>query len=462
MFRKSISTVLALAMAVTMTFSMSGEVLAASEETVVETASADNLEVEFVDSLEEMETPLEEVYTGELPKGEALEQGVIPEVMISEANCISEEVRSGRADGISTASANNSVTVNINGTIDEENTVSYVSVTLSPGEIMQASLKLPSNENLDYDLLLYEFDNEVQGDYIKGSTLTTYMNTYPDGTKKTVDEAIAYINTDSVEHTYALIVFPTKGYSATESFVLTISLDQTGSYDASEPNESPYDVKALTTNTSIIGNNLNVPNDQDWFVIKTTGANRMGFIVNEDSYAVEVYQAINNTMRLINPKGSIYNLGDAYLYLKVYNKNIDFVKKDYILKVVTYGGIPSNLSVYFDGDMDQQQFTYASGTLYAFQYTLLPAVYVMDMYGHRVPNVDVTLEWIGDTAIGPNNGHATQTLKTDANGYVKFNLRVPRAHGIHLNGNNPYDHDTIKITCEGGTWSTGVYHMRNR
>ncbi len=461
MYRRSLSAILAIALTATMSFAMLGEVFAASEETSAEVA-ANELEIEFVDSMEALDADLEVVSVAELPYGNALESRVVSDIVISGESNMGEELRSSRADGINVESSNQSVTYNLKGTIDAEDAVSYVPVTLAPGDILQATLKLPNNANLDYDLLLYAFDNDTLGDYLKGSTLTTYMNAYPNGVTKTVDEAVAYINEDNVNHTYALIVYPEKGYSPTESFELTVSIDEAGYYDASEPNESPFDVKTVSSNTSIVGNNLNVINDQDWFVIKTTGANKMGFTVSEGSYSVEVYRAIDTSMVLINPEAGVYNTDEGYYYIKVFNKSTDFVSKDYSLEVLTHGGIPSRILVYYDGDMDLQQFSYGYGTLYAFQYTLLPAARVFDRYGNRVANVDVTLEWIGDTAISPNNGHASQTLTTDASGFVKFRLRTPRAHGIHLTNTNSYDHDYMKISCENSAQGMYLYHMRNR
>ena len=52
MFKKSLSTMLAMVLTVTMTFITPIAVSAASEESVQETVNADDLEVEFVDSME--------------------------------------------------------------------------------------------------------------------------------------------------------------------------------------------------------------------------------------------------------------------------------------------------------------------------------------------------------------------------------------------------------------------------
>lgn len=467
MLKKSLSTMLAMVLTITMTFITPMEVSATSDDNLIEEMNTSGLEVQFVDSLEDLDSDLDKIQAGELPSGNVLEAGEIPDIELSEENILGEEVRSSRADGISMAYSDQSVTVEMTGVIKAENSVSYIPVTLAPGDILQATLQLPKNADLDYDLLLYEFDNDTLGNYIKGSTLVTYMNTYPDGTTKTVDEAIAYINTDSVVHSYAVIVFPSKGYSATESFGLTISLDQVGYYDASEPNESPFDVKIVSPNTTITGNSLNVINDQDWFVIKTTGIKKMGFVVSENSYSVEVYYAVDNSMILVKSDNGVYNLSEGDYFIKVYNKNkgADFVSKDYSLNVLTYGEIPALMQVHYDGDMDDLVFNYHQGPHNVFQYTVYPTAMLIDMNGNRIPNVNVMLEWIGDTEIKPNNGHKLQVCTTDLNGYASFCMRLPQAHGIHLYKQiavNAYDYDQIKITCGNESWSIYLYHMRER
>lgn len=417
-----------------------------------------------------MDDDLENKQAGELPSGNTLESGVIPNVSMLNMEIVGENEKSNRVDGISTVSSEQSVTVSVEGTISEEGTVSYLPVTLAPGDILQATLEVPVNPQLDYDLLLYEFDNNTLGNGIKSSSLSTYMNKYPDGTVKSVDEGIAYINSDSVNHTYAVIVFPANGYSATDSFKLTISLDEEGYYDASEPNESPFDVKTVTSNTYIEGHSLNVPNDQDWFVINTTGLSatgvkKLGFIVSESSYNVEVYYAVNTEMRLVNPVDDVYSITDGNYYIKVFQKNANFVSKDYSLKILGYGDIPAKLEVFYDFDMDGQKFDYHEGLHYAFQYVLLPGVRVTDGNGNRVPNVNVTLEWIGDTAISPNNGHQTKIETTDLSGYVKFRMQVPRAHGIHIYttiATHCYDYDTMIISCGTARDTINLYHVVDR
>ncbi|MDE7001209.1 MAG: hypothetical protein K2P73_13145 [Lachnospiraceae bacterium] len=452
---------------------MSVEVFATNEEIPVEDIG-NELEIEFVDSMEALDDDLEKKQAGELANGNSLKCHEIPNVVISDEDRIGEELKSSRIDGISTASSDQSVTVSVTGTISEEGTVSYLPVALAPGDIVQATLEVPTNADLDYDLLLYAFDNNALGDYIKGSTLSTYMNTYPDGTTKSVDEGIAYINTDNVNHTYAVIVYPAKGYSAADSYRLTISIDQAGYYDASEPNESPFDVKSVTSNMNIEGHSLNVSNDQDWFVIRTTGLNKMGFIISESDYKVEVYYAVNTEMRLVNPVDEVYNISEGDYYIKVYNKDSNFESKEYSLQIVTYGDIPARIEVYYDGDMGWNvvDFTDSDGYFYSgyrYYQILNPGVRVFDNRGGRVVNAKIIMKWTSGGRRLTNGEYESmeRAATTDNTGAVKFRMVTPTALGVNNYGGvwpnrHYYDLDLIQFFCGDAEARLKICHMKEK
>ena len=61
---------------------------------------------------------------------------------------------------------------------------------------------------------------------------------------------------------YALVVYATQGCSSVETFSLTVSIDEKGYYDSSEPNDSPFTAKSISTGVKITGCNLNVSNSQ--------------------------------------------------------------------------------------------------------------------------------------------------------------------------------------------------------
>ena len=148
MLRKSLSSILTLALTSMMFFSMSVEVFATNEEIPVEDIG-NELEIEFVDSMEALDDDLEKKQAGELANGNSLKCHEIPNVVISDEDRIGEELKSSRIDGISTASSDQSVTVSVTGTISEEGTVSYLPVALAPGDIVQATLEVPTNADLD-------------------------------------------------------------------------------------------------------------------------------------------------------------------------------------------------------------------------------------------------------------------------------------------------------------------------
>ena len=119
MLRKSLSSILTWALTSMMFFSMSVEVFATNEEIPVEDIG-NELEIEFVDSMEALDDDLEKKQAGELANGNSLKCHEIPNVVISDEDRIGEELKSSRIDGISTASSDQSVTVSVTGTISEE------------------------------------------------------------------------------------------------------------------------------------------------------------------------------------------------------------------------------------------------------------------------------------------------------------------------------------------------------
>lgn len=260
--KKLFKTVMAATMAVTMTVSLAnGMTVMATENNNVE-----ELKVEYVDSFDGIvEKALHTVSAEELTHDFKMQQTtILPEKTVSDEHCIGI-FQSSSVDGISTYSSENSITQKFNGTIEEEGGLSYLLITLAPGEILQATLASPVNENINYDLLLYTY-NDGLDTCVSTSTLTTYINTYSDGTTRTVEDGVSYVNDGDENQDYALIVYGTTGYSLTETFTLTVSIDEEGYYDASEPNDSPFTATTISTGAKITGCGLNVANDQDWFV----------------------------------------------------------------------------------------------------------------------------------------------------------------------------------------------------
>lgn len=316
-------------------------------------------------------------------------------------------------------------------------------------------------------MLLYTY-NDGLDTYVAGSTLATYLNTYSDGTTKTVEDGVSYINTGEENQTYALIVYATTGYSSTEAFTLTVSIDEEGYYDASEPNDSPFTATTISTGANITGCSLNVSNDQDWFVWNvpsTVGG--VSLSLSNSDYTAEIYYASGTSMVLVNPSSGIYNLSSGYYYIRVYSVSESFVSSDYTLTLQPYGNTASTIKVTFNGDMGSNKVSYPEGSYYRFEDTLTPSVLVLDSSGYPVISQTVTLTWLsGSWNESTGNSTRSQSLTTDSNGKASFNLTVPTSLGYNsclLTGaitfRHYYDIDGIVFTCGSASSSQIVYHF---
>lgn len=369
--------------------------------------------------------------------------------------------------GISTCSSPNSVTVPIEGTIGTENGLAYVNVTLGPTQILQATLEGPQNEELDYDMYLYTYDDDGNLDAaVSASKLTTCFND-ENGVEKSVDEAISYINQTSSSKTYALLVHAKKGYSDTEKFTLTISLDEAGYYDSYEPNDNPFFATELESTLNFaVGANLNVSNDKDWYtweVPYTLGKFRLS--VDNSYYKVSVYYATSDYgMKLIEPgnDGGYTLVSSYYYYLCVENAGEDFISDDYLLSVSEYGGnvTVSQLEMKFDGDMGWQQAAYSEGEKYRFQNSIKIGIFT-----HQAGLTDQPVELIWQSGATGE----VQVFRGTIGEYGSTTIRatLPEAKGDHLcslsgalNFIHRYDIDTLTVRCGSSTTSLQVYHFK--
>lgn len=246
----------------------------------------------------------------------------------------------------------NSVSTSISGTIEKEGDLRYTTVTLEKNQIVQTTLKCPTNENLNYDLYLYELNDDGSlGNYIDSSTTETYFNEYPDGTRKTLDEGISYINKNDATKHYAIIVLAKKGCSAIDKFTINVSSDIAGSYDQAEPNDSPYHAYTIKEGT-LSGANLNSCNDQDWFVWNVPEDFKTADISVSNGYKVELYTANGTSMVLRNNNGgNSYYVSKGYYYIKVFSDSSDFKYGNYTLKINPTNFNASKLIVDMEGDL---------------------------------------------------------------------------------------------------------------
>ena len=237
--------------------------------------------------------------------------------------------------------------------IANEGEFAYYIVTLAPRQIVSATMACPQNPDLNYDLLLYEVDeNGYLGNILNASTTETYMNTYSDGTVKTMDESLAYINNTAETKNYAVIVLATKGGSESDTFKLTLSMDEDGSYDIFEYNNSPYDAFELPELTvdglRVSKLSLHTANDQDWFLLRNTSSEiSLASIEPErldmQKYQIEVYTADGSKMKLARKSNGLYSIQPGVNYIKVCADETGFTSSGYQLLITGLSNSPSKV-----------------------------------------------------------------------------------------------------------------------
>lgn len=449
-----------------MTFTMSlGNVISVFS---AEDDTATGLNVEFVDTLDGItDEAIRTVPVAELTHDSNMQLSIPADISVSEEDCMGE-FPSDETSGITAYSSANSITQEVSDTIETEGGWKYLLVSLAPGEILQATLAGPNNDNINYDLMLYTCNDGMLDTLVAASTLTTYMNNYNGGMTKSVEDGVSYINTGDTNQQYAVIVSATTGCSSTETFTLTISIDEKGYYDAAEPNDCPFDAVTISTGTKIIDGNLNVSNDQDWFEWDVPSSiSGFSLSLSNSNYTAEVYYASGSSMVLVRPDSNgIYGFNSNYCYIRVYNLNSNFASSNYELTIRPYGKTASTIYTTFNGDMGTDKASYPEGTRHRFQNILRPSVLVVDGSGYPVNEQEVKLTWIsGSWNDFTGNSQREQYITTDSNGRGNFNLEVPVSLGYHsclLSGaitfKHYYDIDGIVFQCGNASDQQIVYH----
>lgn len=262
-----------------------------------------------------------------------------------------------------------SITQSWTETIANQGEISFVFVSLERGQILNASLVCPRKASLNYDLFLYEMD--ANGNLVRmvsDSTTETYINSQ---TGKTVDEGISYINNSATVKEYAVIVSATKGGSTTDTFKLTISLDEKLNADTAEPNDSAFYAYGVDIGTTISGPSLHVVNDQDWFVMRTTSEFSASKISATAGYKTEVYTANGSQLILADERSDgAYIIRPGMYYIRVFANELNFTPNTYSLSItaLSYSG-ESTIEIYEFVD------SYASSKKY---YISAPPKYQVD------------------------------------------------------------------------------------
>ena len=425
------------------------------------------LEVEYADSLDEVVgKSLHEVSVDELSHDDEMVQKGHYELNASAIDDMME-LQSSDEDGISTH-ASGGITQTFYGVLEQAGTFTYMLLSLAPGQIIQATLAGPNNASIDYDLLLYTYNDDGSlGTCVAESTLNTYINTYTDSnTSKSVEDAVAYINTGNTSQNYALLVFAAMGCSSTETFKLTVSLDNFENFDAGEPNDNPFSAVVIPDGAVISGCNLNVSNDQDWYVWNATSSFAyMMPSLDNSNYTVEVYQADGQSMKLVKtyPNIGLYKIYPGKYYFRVHNEKDNFVSSEYTLSVQAYGVTPARMTVVFNGDMGAGKVPYTWERYNRFESILKPMVIVEDASGYPVFDVGVTLYWKSGARPAEDGNDAWEYEKTDKDGIATFYMVTYLARGVETWEGSGFRHyfdiDDLMYICGDLSISQKVYHL---
>lgn len=326
------------------------EVVPAAE---AEFLSQDEISIEDLGAMMRTSTVAEDDEIPELNVDEILRANVPQSTSLTENNIslAGYNLESGSSMGILTSNTQMrsaaSITQQFTDFITTEDDIKLVQFSLGEGDIVNASLSCPNNENLNYDLVLASVAEDGSLNLIKASALGTYIDS---NTKKTVDEGISYVHNQATVGNFAMCVLSSNGSSSSESFTLTISLDEAGSFDSNEPNESAFEATSIS---GLTGNgSLHVENDQDWYI---ANVNQGVYEVTAGNYQAEIYRAIEgNRLVKADMAGSNYVLDSQTYFIKVYSDATgeDFSFGDYTLQLVDKSVYSTMRTAYDFGDWE--------------------------------------------------------------------------------------------------------------
>lgn len=454
-----------------------------AEESEVVNSTDHELEVQIVEEIEE-KVP-QEINADELVKANDFPLNVSDIALVSG---LESGIQLTETDNVlnpaSMARSASGVIQSWTGAIANEGEFAYYITTLAPKQILSATLVCPQNPDLNYDLLLYEIDaNGYLGNMLNGSITETYMNTYPNGVTKTMDESLAYINNTAETKNYAVIVLATTGGSASDTFKLTLSIDVESSYDALEYNNSPYDAYELPELT-VNGQNvpqlsLHMSNDQDWFLLRNSSSEiSLASITTEvKGYQIEVYTVDGNKMKLAKKSNGLYKIQPGVNYIKVFADETEFISSEYLLSISGLSNSPSNVQVHLNGDEGPNQYPpYPQGKYFRFKDKFCPEVHVFSEHGFPVPGYSVELFWESGgwseqtgnkfrhiTSVTGNNGIAVLTLgkgQPSPNDLpISLGLCTYMQNGP-ITFRDYYDVDAAVISAYGQIlFQDGLYHL---
>lgn len=280
---------------------------------------------------------------------------IVENVQCSDNNSIamfSEETSKGVTDEESSDIYYGTVT----GKLSQKDDYALYPVDLSQNEYLQAKLSLPIDDQIDYDLLL--FDDQLS--LIKSSDYLTCTSG-----SGTLAESIGYIAKQD-EKIY-VCVYSVLGGNDTQEYTLDYTVT-TNFFDSTEPDENAKDAETLTMTKSGINmyRKLNSPLDNDWYsftVFDGPEYERMRLCItsspNKNGYNLELYKNIETNGHYAMVLVGSGNAGEVDLesgiyYLRVVSTNSfeDFNAGDisgYHLTIAPVSKVDSIQIYAFDG-----------------------------------------------------------------------------------------------------------------
>ena len=357
------------------------------------------------------------------------------------------------------------------GKLSKTNDYLMYPAKLSAGEYLQAKLTLPTDPQIDYDLLL--FDSSLS--LIKSSDYVTCTTSE----MATLDESIGY--TANKDETVYVCVYSVGVGSNTESYTLDYTIT-TNFSDSSEPNENAKEAIDLSMNEmgANVSAKLNSPLDNDWY----------RFIVKEGDSYDKVRLNISSSSTTNGCKIEIYKnlVSDYYAMLRVGYGTGGEVALDagtYYIRVVSTntvddfnaGDIPTyKLSVSQTTKVDKITITdysayhgtenvdYPEGKFYRVDQSLTNVVtvkgraYYTDENGRSQPIANATIigevkdqQW--EKLNRPDMSTVTSTAVTDSNGYYEMTFYLKTAVGglSHFVTVSTHHYDLMDVTIKASS-----------
>lgn len=348
----------------------------------------------------------------------------------------------------------------VTGYLSDTSDGALYTITVPDGYMMQAQLEQPGNAALDYDLYIFDSDDNMLD---ASENVTCVVN------GKTLVEDVAAINTTGAEVEYQILVNSFVGGSETEAYTLTYAL--TDVYDGYEPDEQPQRAGEFVfsgASDSISGRNISSPIDSDWYMLTVpSGYDEMQLNISSSSANAHTVLAYKNVatdgtyqmapVSLSSGKNAV-TAGDVY-YLKVcYGGALNGFVQDSIenytlaINFSVKSLEPGSISITgFEGGT---YVTYGYGRLYRVTgSTLTVKGMVKDTEGKALANAPVLVAfanpaWEGDSRYGLVSAEGV----TDSSGKFTVTITLPPKAGLECYYVDPSTHyyDTCTVIATPG------------